>query len=139
MDSTGSRDSTLEFGVERSGSPASPDQRVRDGEKALIMAQGLVARVSSSYLEEALAMALAEIGDFESAARVAEEVLHRVDQSDPDFAGALRQEIASYQQGQPWRDPGDRLLFFSSWNRLALNGPIYPELISHQTETGVGS
>lgn len=78
---------------------------VRDGKKALEIAQRLAAAGSTPEREEALALALGETGRFAEAAEHQRQALAGVP---PDSSGRSRLErcLALYTQGQPCHAPG---------------------------------
>ena len=93
---------------------ASPDANVRDGRRALVLAQRLMSPFPSPEHAETLAMVYAEVGRYEdavsqqnSAVNVA-YMMNRV-----DLLPRLEQMLARYKDGQPCRIP------------LADNDPIF--------------
>jgi tetratricopeptide (TPR) repeat protein len=85
---------------------AAPDDRVRDGQRAVALAQELVTRQQSVDELETMAMALAEAGQYEAAARslrdaiVAAEKLGRL-----DLARSMASDLRLYEQHRPSRIP----------------------------------
>jgi tetratricopeptide (TPR) repeat protein len=89
---------------------ASPDPAVRDGERALALAQKVLRRESTVEHAETLAMALAELGRSAEAITWQQQVMSRLDPvADPERVAAARARLESYQRGEPvrspWRDP----------------------------------
>jgi tetratricopeptide (TPR) repeat protein len=85
---------------------ASRDPQVRDGQRALELAQTLAEKHKTTSVAETMAMALAEIGRFVEAAEwqrlamsVAEEAGH------PDAARRMAANLALYQRREPCRNP----------------------------------
>jgi tetratricopeptide (TPR) repeat protein len=85
---------------------AAPDDRVRDGQRALALAQELVRQQRSADELETMAMALAEAGQYEAAARslgeaiAAAEKLGRI-----DLARSMASDLRLYEQHRPPRIP----------------------------------
>jgi tetratricopeptide (TPR) repeat protein len=81
-----------------------PDSTVRDGVRALALAEQLVAwrRDDAAYLDT-FAAAYAELGRFDDAVRTQRAAVGRLGR------GATRDEyrrhLKSYEQGKPWREP----------------------------------
>jgi tetratricopeptide (TPR) repeat protein len=85
---------------------ASPDPQVRDGGRALDLAQALTQDHKTTSVAETMAMALAEVGRFAEAAewqRLAMSVA--VDAGRPDAAQRMAVNLARYQQREPCRTP----------------------------------
>jgi tetratricopeptide (TPR) repeat protein len=85
---------------------ASPDAEVRDGARALRLAQPLVDKFNAPENLATLAMAQAELGRFEEAIATQEAALSaawtlgRFDQS-----AALQKDLEGYRKGEPCRQP----------------------------------
>ena len=80
---------------------ASPDRAVRDGERAIRLAQKLFAEVPSAESAETLAMAHAEAGDFAQAIKWQQQLIDElVTESDPAMAQRLRVNLSLYQRGE---------------------------------------
>jgi len=83
---------------------ASPDDRVRDGRAALALAGKLFEQQKSTDVGEALAMALAELGDYDRAAGIQRGII-----AAPGNAGfavqRMKVNLALYQSGRPCRTP----------------------------------
>jgi tetratricopeptide (TPR) repeat protein len=83
---------------------SAPSAQVRDGAAALRLAQHLFQRESSLPNAEVLAMALAESGRFDEAARLQQELIQTArSQQRPDLLPGLEAALASYQAGRAWR------------------------------------
>lgn len=82
-----------------------PDNR--DGERAVTLARGLLQTSPGPDVAETLAMAFAEIGDFEQAVRLQEQVVERSRQrGEPEAAISARERrLEGYRQARPVRDP----------------------------------
>jgi tetratricopeptide (TPR) repeat protein len=82
----------------------SPEDDLRDGKKAVALAQRVVASGASASTLDTLAAALAEAGRFDDAVAAADRALALPDAS----AGVLKEKInarrALYSQGRPFRD-----------------------------------
>lgn len=83
------------------------EPEVRDGERAVTMARELLRSNPGPDVAETLAMALAEIGEFEQAVQLQEQVLQRSRQrGEPPSALAPRERrLESYRAGRAVRDP----------------------------------
>jgi len=81
----------------------SPDEEVRDGERAVEMATKAceLTEYNKPHILSTLAAAFAEVGNFETAIEWSQKA---VDMDDPDNSEQLAEELASYQQGEPWRE-----------------------------------
>ena len=85
---------------------ACPLDELRDGHRALEIARQLVTSDRSLHNVEALAMALAELGRFEEAARLQEEALAAIRQAGQhDQEVHLTASLTRYRQRQPARSP----------------------------------
>ncbi len=85
---------------------AAPDDQVRDGARALSMAQDLSASDNTTELGETLAMAYAEVGTFAQAAAIQRSVLDAA--SKAGLATQVRRMTANlrlYERGQACRTP----------------------------------
>jgi tetratricopeptide (TPR) repeat protein len=88
---------------------AAPDDRVRDGRRALALAQTLVKTDQSTEIGETLAMALAETGRFPEAAAIQRELIAAArDGGRSDLAARLTENLGLYDHRRacrtPWRD-----------------------------------
>jgi len=80
-----------------------PEEKVRDGKRALILAQE-VSRLTNyrqDYVLSTLAAAYAEAGDFQSARQWAAKA---VELGSKEHVEQLKLELQSYQAGKPWRE-----------------------------------
>lgn len=85
---------------------AAPADGVRDGPRALVLAESLAERHGTAAVGETLAMALAEVGEYAQAADIQREVLQAVQAQAPvgDVA-RVRERLRAYERGQPSRMP----------------------------------
>jgi tetratricopeptide (TPR) repeat protein len=88
---------------------AAPDDRVRDGRRALTLAQKLVKTDQSLEIGETLAMALAETGQFSDAAGVQRDVIAAARGAGrSELVADLEQNLRLYESRRacrtPWRD-----------------------------------
>ena len=66
-------------------------------------------RDSIQLFEHTLAVAYAAAGDFEQAVRTARAALRKTEgRGDPDLSEAMRERLALYQRGEPYREPNVR-------------------------------
>lgn len=88
---------------------AAPADDVRDGPKALQLAEELARQLQSTAAGETLAMALAENGRFTDAIRVQDEILSvaRANQASETIVARLEANRAGYEAGRPCRVPLD--------------------------------
>lgn len=84
---------------------ASPDDSVRDGQKSLQLMHLLGKGDVNAEMVETLAMAFAEVGDFEQAIAFQKRALSVTDESDPTFFQRLQANMARYQAQKPCRQP----------------------------------
>jgi tetratricopeptide (TPR) repeat protein len=84
---------------------ASPDAQVRNGSEALAMAQRLMTDRPSIEHAETVAMALAEVGEFERAAELQRQLIAEVERQGGVPTGGQRQRLESYLAGEPVREP----------------------------------
>ncbi len=86
---------------------AAPDDRVRDGRRAVSIVEGLQRQYgSSANLLETSAMALAEVGRFKDATTRQREALAAAQQQGrADLAEGLRENLRRYESGMPCRTP----------------------------------
>lgn len=86
---------------------AAPDDTVRDGTRALALANELVTRDGRSLeLGETMAMALAEVGRFEDAAAVQRDLMRGAERAGlGSVLPRLAANLALYARGQPCRTP----------------------------------
>lgn len=83
------------------------EPEVRDGQRAVTLARELLRSRPGPDVAETLAMALAEIGDFEQAVQLQEQVVQRSRQrgEPPASLQPREQRLELYRRGQPVRDP----------------------------------
>lgn len=82
------------------------DPAVRDGQQALKLALQVFGEQKNLAHAETVAMAYAEIGDFDQAIAWQQRVLDRAGPgSPPELVARARQRLALYQAGQPVREP----------------------------------
>jgi tetratricopeptide (TPR) repeat protein len=85
---------------------AAPDDQVRDGQRALALAQELVRRHRGAHALEALAMALAEEGQYEAATRALGEAIIAAEKlGRHDLAQSMAADQKLYEQHRPSRIP----------------------------------
>ena len=85
---------------------ASPDNTVRDGARAMAITEELFKGTKTTTLGETLAMALAEVGQYDEAAKVQRGVLDAAKRA--GLQGEVREMAANlrlYEQRQPCRTP----------------------------------
>ncbi len=85
---------------------AAPDDRARDGQRAMALAAPLLRAPPNPTLDETVAMALAEAGRYAEAAERQRRAIAAVEQAGrPDVARNMAGVLALYEQGQPTRAP----------------------------------
>lgn len=84
---------------------AAPDAAVRNGRRAMSLVQQLLQGRQSTELGETLAMALAEVGDFDSAVKVQRDVMQAVQQAGGTASAAMTANLKLYQEKKPCRTP----------------------------------
>lgn len=85
---------------------AAPDDRLRNGEHAMRIAQELFKSKKSTDVGETMAMALAELGDFEHAAAIQRDVLAAATRSGlTDAARRMAGNLQLYEHHRPCRTP----------------------------------
>jgi tetratricopeptide (TPR) repeat protein len=86
---------------------ASPDHRVRDGRRAMALVNELRKKHQTIDLGETLAMAMAELGQYEQAAAVQRDVMAAAEQAGvSDVArGIMVENLRLYERRQPCRTP----------------------------------
>jgi tetratricopeptide (TPR) repeat protein len=85
---------------------ACPDPRLRDGARALVLARQACAATASRdpAMLDALAAALAETGQFDQAARTANQAVQLARRARrSDLAAAIEQRALAYAAGRAWR------------------------------------
>jgi tetratricopeptide (TPR) repeat protein len=86
---------------------AAPDDRVRNGRQAVTLTQQLLKQQKQTLdLGETMAMALAEVGQYDQAITLQREVVAAVSKSGrQDVVAELRQNLALYERHKPCRTP----------------------------------
>ena len=85
---------------------AAPDDRVRDGRRALELVQALAAEYRTASVAETMAMALAELGRFADAVEWQRFAMGIVSDADlSDVARAMADNLTRYLRGEPCRTP----------------------------------
>jgi tetratricopeptide (TPR) repeat protein len=85
---------------------AAPDDRVRDGRRALTMAEQLLKEQQTLDLGETMAMTLAELRQFEQAVTLQREVMAAASKAGrDDVARQMLENLELYQRHQPCRTP----------------------------------
>ncbi len=84
----------------------SPDDQVRDGRRALALAQALLTEHKTTAVAETMAMALAELGQFTLTAEWQNVAMTVATQAGrPDIAERMAANLARYQRHEPCRRP----------------------------------
>lgn len=87
----------------------SANQAVRDGERALVLAQQVFRSAPSIDHGETVTMALAELGRFEEAAALERQIIAQAQANNrPERIPTLRERLEQYRRGEPVRDPWRR-------------------------------
>jgi tetratricopeptide (TPR) repeat protein len=84
---------------------AAPDDRVRDGRTALALLEPLIKQQKTIGLAETMAMALAEVGQFEDAVVWQREAMTAAGQTPPDTLARLSENLRLYESRKPCRIP----------------------------------
>lgn len=85
---------------------AAPDDRVRDGMRAMALMRELMKGQQTLTLAETMAMTLAEVGQFDEAVRWQRDAIAAARQGGrPDLAGRLSVNLRLYERRQPCRIP----------------------------------
>ena len=85
---------------------AAPDDRVRDGRQALAMTRELIEQRPTPNLYETMAMALAEVGQFDEAAALQRELIAAAARTGhDDLVRGLTGNLRRYEARQPCRTP----------------------------------
>lgn len=83
-----------------------PDDRVRDGQRAMALAQDLLKQGRTLDLGATVAMALAELGQFGQAAAVQRDLIAAAEKAGlRDVASRLATNLKLYERGEPCRTP----------------------------------
>ena len=82
------------------------DARVRDGRRAMALAEDLIKQGRTLDLGATVAMALAELGQFQQAAAVQRDLIAAANKAGlRDMAARLAGNLALYERGEPCRTP----------------------------------
>lgn len=85
---------------------AAPDDRVRDGRRAIPMIQALLKQRQTPDLYETMAMALAEVGQFDAAADLQRQIIAAAQRAgNEEVARRLGDNLRRYEARQPCRTP----------------------------------
>lgn len=84
---------------------ASPDPSVRNGQRALVIARRLMSQRPTLEHGETLAMALAEVGDFERAANLQTQVLEEIRNRGGSPTPGQQLRLRRYKNNEPVREP----------------------------------
>ena len=85
---------------------AAPDDQVRDGRRAMMLVDELLAEERTLLLGETLAMTLAELGQYAEAAAVQRDLVALAEQAGlADTVTLLAGNLARYERGEPCRMP----------------------------------
>ena len=80
-----------------------PQDEIRDGRRALVMAEELTATEASAEHLDTLAAAYAETGRFQDAIRTQAEAIAKIERGTPDFDDYVNR-LETYKAGKPWRE-----------------------------------
>jgi hypothetical protein len=85
---------------------AAPDDRVRDGRRAMKLVDDLLKQQQSIELGETSAMTLAELGQYKQAAAVQRDVMTAAERAGlRDVVRHMSENLRLYERGQPCRTP----------------------------------
>ena len=85
---------------------SAPDARARDGQRAIVLVQALLEEERSVDLGEAMAMALAEVGQYAEAASWQRDVMSLAEQAGrDDVVQRMAENLRRYERGEPCRTP----------------------------------
>jgi len=85
---------------------AAPDERVRDGTRAMTLVQGLLRQGRTLELGETMAMTLAELGQYEQAASVQRDLMTAAEKAGlTNVASRLAVNLKLYERHEPCRTP----------------------------------
>jgi tetratricopeptide (TPR) repeat protein len=122
---------------------AAPDEKVRDGKRALDLMQEVVKTQGGADSDQAetIAMALAETGQYQKAVNVERSVIQSVEQGDShESLNGLKARLALYERGQacriPWRDEDPIFVPTPQTNGDARGQPT-SELFRHELGAGI--
>lgn len=80
-----------------------PDDEIRDGPRAVLIAEKVVAKKPSFQNLDTLAAAYAEVGRYQDAIQTQKKALLRIKKNTPSFE-KYQERLETYQSGRPWRD-----------------------------------
>jgi tetratricopeptide (TPR) repeat protein len=84
---------------------AAPDDRIRDGRRALMLVRPLLAAQHTLALAETMAMADAEVGAFEQAVTWQRDAIREARRTQPDALRRLEENLKRYEARVPCRTP----------------------------------
>ncbi len=85
---------------------AAPDDQVRDGRRAMALAQDLIKQGRTLDLGATVAMAFAELGQFGQAAAVQRDLIAAAEKAGlPEVVSRLSRNLGRYERGEPCRTP----------------------------------
>ena len=79
-------------------------QELRQGSRAVSLAEQAAAQQRSAVYLDTLAAAYAEAGQFEKAVAIQREALGLVDHQDEALAAELREHLVAFEASKPWRE-----------------------------------
>ena len=82
-----------------------PDDRVRDGGAAMALVQQLLQKGRTPDLGETMAMALAEMGEYDRAAALQRDLMRSAENAKVTVPARLAANLRLYEQGRPSRTP----------------------------------
>jgi len=85
---------------------AAPDDRVRDGRRAMALMQGLLEKQRNIDLKETMAMTLAEVGRYDEAAAWQRDAMAAAKQGGhEELLQGMTENLRLYERGEPCRTP----------------------------------
>jgi len=85
---------------------AAPDDRIRDGRRAMVVMQSLLEKPRSTDLGETLAMTLAELGQYEEAVAWQREAMAAAERGGrADLVERMAENLRLYEHHMPCRTP----------------------------------
>ncbi len=82
-----------------------PDEHIRDGERALEIAQKAVEMKKTSTSMNALAAAYAETGNFQEAVKAEKEAMTLLGEKQQALVAVYKTYLAAYEAEHPWHEP----------------------------------
>ena len=84
----------------------SPDDELRDGRRAVALAEEAcrLTEYKAPHILSTLAASFAESGDFETAIQWSTKAVEMANDITDDVRDQLKKELASYEEGKPWRE-----------------------------------